>query len=225
LGVHLPKNWKLAFGYHDAVIPLLDKWDSQGIAFAIKNTPAGMAIETGGGVSAKLLSDNLVIEFKYSVEVDPLRGSTPPLAVRPYGEILQEVAEMAIELLDVFAHSAGVRTDRIGIIATSQMDPQKMPPGVARMLDAYERMWTGELLKIDATAVVVVLSEKLTVDQCHHRLQLDHSQPTPEVQVTLDWQRRFLEPRDLRGAEISGTIQACVKSALGHFQRIGEGTL
>jgi hypothetical protein len=209
------------------MLPLLDSWDSKGVAFLVKQAtpPIGLVIETAASSIIRLFPDSVVVEFKYTFEIDPWRPPEP-LLQRPYSELLEEIARTMREVVEALADRAPLHINRVGIVATTQMSPTSAPPGVQRMLTHYEGAWAGVTRSIDTNILVSTEPNGNGNDQCHHRLQLDRTkqpQPANNLELSLDWQRFWPDEKTFTAAAAQTCITSGVRDALSYFQRVGEG--
>lgn len=224
IGIRMVKNWRLAFRYHEIMLPLLDSWDSAGVGFAVKQPPqGGMIIETVDGTTVRLLADAAVVEFKYTFEMDPWKPRERSIP-QPYSQLLSKTVEAMSEVADTLAARAPLLVDRVGVVATTQMHPDTAPPGVQKLIHHYEASWSGLMRKVDAN-VLVVISTGDDATQCHHRLVLDRTAPdvNPNLELTLDWQRLLAGGQKFTAASTRRTIESCAGEALAYFQTVGEG--
>ncbi|UBF26206.1 hypothetical protein K9N68_32635 [Kovacikia minuta CCNUW1] len=62
-------------------------------------------------------------------------------------------------------------------------------------------------------------------DRCHHSIVFDETAKPGEIDLSLDWQRTFVEEEKITKEFIEKQIDACCEAALKYFEVVAEGDL
>ncbi len=177
----------------------------------------------GSGLTFKVSPENLVTEFRYPFDAGEVQfpKPTPAPEIRRYTDLLTEVR---LEGAKFVSHVLGRRPRkllRVGVVADCKIMRTELPPGATALLAYLAKPWAGGLLQTNARLSAVLLDNDERTEQCHH--VIDEERNRDFVNVRLDWQRVWKQPRTLAGSDVDAVAQEMVKSALTYFETFARG--
>jgi hypothetical protein len=209
--------------------PLLSTWvDGEKPAFTVDQQDIfGFAITNFDGFTYVANSEWLSVEFRHRMR---LRGQSagPPVAEmlskpQPYTELLPEVLRRVAEF-STLAVSANRKLKRIGVLSTTFVDFEELPPGLRRLLDHVAGPWQNALdfFNIDVTAKLPRTKAMNYQDRCQHQLT-KREEDGGLMTVRLDYHRIYNTERPLSAIQLETLFKAVREDALAYFEDIAEG--
>ena len=212
-----------------SIRPLFDAWAKEG-EVSIQQKDMSLAFQTASGYKFSIDHNVATVEFAYRFELKDRPGTFPvfpQLETEKYSVLLERIIGKTNEFIEhVFANRRR-NLVRLGIVATSRIDGENLPPGVALYIEHLQRPWGKPLIRCDSNLVSVLREDEKTRDQCHHRLSFDQGDKLKknDFRFVLDWQRVMLTPTELRSGSSRGQLQSASSSALDYFEKFGRGEL
>jgi len=189
------------------------------------NAPLEWTVQFSQGFSVHIRPDNLVINFSLPVSVNRVRP-LPELQIPevvPYSALIASMVTYLTPLVSSLAATAPLRVSRLGVMATSDMPLGDLPPGGTALFDNLARPFPSglEQLEVRMTAPLRVSEDERI--RCHHILKCPETHRDTLAELRLDWQHLFVVPLELRPRDVAHFFNEAVESAMGYFQRFGEG--
>lgn len=230
VGVKLEKVFVPLATLLQPLTPIVSKWvDKDKPAFSIdQHDPFAASLTTFDGYQYIFGPEAFAVEFRHRLRFQP-QSAGPPTAELlskplPYSELLSEVTRRFLELLQVTTAGTTRRLERIGIVTTTLVSEDEMPPGIRRFIKQLGKPWDDipEFYNIVLSTLLPDTKRTVSYDRCIHSIT------KPEdgeglVTIRLDWQRYLDEGRTLSIAALEELIGAATKDALSYFEDIGEG--
>jgi len=113
---------------------------------------------------------------------------------------------------------------RIGVVSTTIVTEDEMPPGIRRFLGHVSKPWDASLdhFHIELTTKLPKVKQTALFDRCTH--VLTKPEDTEQlITIRLDWQRFFPEGRALNMSALPELVAQAEKDALAYFEDVGEG--
>lgn len=233
IGVTIEPHYSKSVRFRDGLAPLLDELQTEcgEVTIGGSDSTFSTEVETPKGFSYSIRPDNLLVRFRYRSSLEAKPGKFPqykfePHEVQPYTELLSRVAKETTRLLHALTREAGTLSVlRIGIVASSRIDAEHVPPGIARHVDHFRLPWNANLAKCQALLLVPLRKDENGEDRCHHHFEYAPLDKPGEMEVKLDWQRFPQKPYEAKSeTEPRFLFEAC-EAASAYFERVGDGSL
>ena len=228
-GIMLDRLYGPGSSMLNGVAPLMSQWvDGDKPAFTVDQQDMfGFAVSNFDGYTYLANSEWLTVEFKHHLR---LRGQSagPPVAEmlskpQPYTALLSEVLRRVNEFSEL-AVSAGRKLKRIGILSTTFVDVEEIPPGLRRFLEHTAAPWgtTLDNFNIDITVKLPRTKAMNHRDRCQHQLT-KREEDGGLMTIRLDYQRLFDAERPLSSLTIENLLKEVRDDALAYFEDMAEG--
>lgn len=232
VGVRLDKVYAPVSALLEPLTSIVSTWIDQErdrAAFTVDHhDPFSCTLSTFDGYSYILGPEQLTVEFKHRLRFRP-QSAGPPTAEllskpRPYTEMLPEVTKKLLELVELVTAGKARKLLRIGLVSTTLVSEQEVPPGIARFLKHVAKPWgtTPDFFNIELTAKLPQVKGAGHQDRCVHAItEPEHGDGL--VTIRLDWQRSLDGAKGLSMASLPGLISSSQEAALAYFEDIAEG--
>jgi hypothetical protein len=148
------------------------------------------------------------------------------LEIKSYSELLEQTKKYIEEIIALFDAIKGITYDRVGIVATANLDENSVPPGLNTWLNYLGKPWDHELHETDITLWATLRKEKDYFERCAHNVEFKREKiPQTGYRFTMDWQRMYDIPPTLNSKKTHTILDNCIKSAIEYFEKFGEGDL
>lgn len=188
----------------------------------------GIEIHEKTGYSTIIDPKQFTVEYRYNLDHETVPGKLPrqvTTTLTPFSELLDGCKSRANELIRIFSEHGAVQCARVGLIMRTTLDPDNLPPGIQSLLDFYKHPFTGSLIKVNSTMLSIVDERDDETDRCHHHLNIDTLQKTPQMDFTLDWQRLFSGNKSLaRESDFRSTVEESISAALEYATEVADGS-
>jgi len=188
-----------------------------------------LSIRRSDGFQVKIDTRNVVVQFSYQPSLGPAGDMLPSLSYQTerkrYSDLLETCSTLMSQVLDNLDARKRSPLTRIGVVMDCGLTRDEEPPGLKRFLGDSVAPWDQDrplIMKAHVAAELVRNSEAQTVDQCHHIV--DYSFEQADVNLRLDWQRRFEPPQTKTRKLLKHSMAETCKGAVAYFNQFGEGT-
>ena len=199
---------------------------AQYLAYRAEIDAAAARVLAGGRYT--LGPEVLAVEFRHSLRFKS-QSAGPPIAELlskplPYTELITQVRERFMELMQLVAKGKNRKLLRIGIISTTVVSEDEVPPGINRFLNYVGKPWDNsvEAFSIAITAKLPKSKNTARYDRCIHVVSRQEDSEGL-VTIQLDWQRYFDEDKNLSMTSLPELLDAGKSDALAYFEDIAEG--
>jgi hypothetical protein len=211
-----------------ALAPLLDKWiEDDKPTFAMNTHESfGVNFGTNDGFVYGIEPGRTFIEFRHRVKWTPTSGG-PPVArltstALPFSELLPQVSGRLVDATSLILKNHQRQILRVGIISTTTVSDDDMPPGIARFIRYVGRPWKDGLdfYTLQVTATIDTTPD--WTDRCVHIFaKLEDPEQLPALKF--DWQRTFTAGRSATPDSMKEILGRAEKSAMQYFEDLAEG--
>jgi hypothetical protein len=211
-----------------ALSPILDKLvRGDTLTFNLNTVvdPLSVSFSTDGGFQYGVDASKVSVVFQHRMRAKPTSGGLPVMEMlsvpMPFTKLLDQVSDRAVEATTLLPGARDRKILRVGIIATTQVDEEMIPPGIARFLSYIERPWKGAQFFNIQIASTITETEEYS-DRCIHNLNKPEE---PEQLVTLqfDWQRTFKRGQPIAKEAIETSLREARADALTYFEELAVG--
>ena len=141
----------------------------------------------------------------------------------PYTELLKIVSGKLIKAALLLNNIQKRTVARVGIISTTQIADEDIPPGISRFIKYVYRPWRGGIDHYNLNITSILEENSGALDRCIHQIV----RPEDREKLTtlqFDWQRLFRTEKALASDSLGDIVDAAQKSALRYFEEVAEGS-
>jgi len=183
---------------------------------------------TDAGFHYTVDPSRVAITFKHRVKAKPVSGGPPIMEMLsrplPYTELLPQISSKLIEATLLLTGPQSRTVKRVGIISTTAVAEDELPPGIARFISYVGRPWRGLLSNFNISIAGEVDKASGWVDRCIHTLtKPEGSDQLMEMQF--DWQRTFSSSRAINRESLRDILGKAERDSLKYFEEVAEGSL
>jgi hypothetical protein len=198
------------------------------IKFTInRQDPFAIEFTTENGFHYGIEPSRVWVDFQHRMKIRPTSGG-PPIAEMlsrptPYSELLPDVSRRLVETMEGVL-KIGPRTfSRLGIVATTTIASDELPPGMLRFIEYINRPW-GRSVEHYTFQINAELSHTPSwTDRCNHILIKAPEEPDQLVRLQLDWNRTFTSELAAKKESIEKVFEDISKESLQYFEDLAEG--
>lgn len=208
--------------------PILDRaTDGEKPLFSIEAlTPFGLTFNTEEGYKYILDQSRITIQYNHRVRFKPITGGPPVMELlsrpMPFTELLSISIDKIIESNRLIKELRTRSITKIGIVSTTLVDLDEVPPGIKSLIDHLARPWDGKLSECNVRITTRLREDDRWSDVCHHHLIIPQDR-TELTTIVLDWQRSYSKPHQSDDRGMRKLFDDGVKSALDYFEEVAEG--
>ena len=162
----------------------------------------------------------------YAISESECRSPTAELLSKaaPYTELLGEVTKRLLEMVQLVTAGVPRKLVRIGVISTTFVTEDEMPPGISRYLKYLGKPWhaSPDPFRTELTVKLEKSKHTVSLDRCVH-IFVKPEDSDGLVQIRLDWQRLLPDDRTLSMGSLPELLENAKTDALAYFEDIGEG--
>jgi hypothetical protein len=229
-GIRLDKAFAPVASLLDPITPITSKWvDKDKPAFSVDQQDLfSCTLNTFDGYQYVLNPEALAVEFRHRLRFKA-QSAGPPSAELiskplPYTEMLPKVTKLLVEMTELVTAGKHRKLNRIGVISTTVVNEDEVPPGITRFLEHVLKPWdtSSEHYNIELVARLPKVKGTAKYDRCFHLINKPEDSEGL-VTVRLDWQRYFEDDKALSMTTLPVLAAAACKDALAYFEDIAEG--
>jgi hypothetical protein len=110
---------------------------------------------------------------------------------------------------------------RVGVVASTFVAENELPPGIERFIEYLARPWHGvEQYSFQITADLS--KEDKSIDRCTHIL-LKPEDPEQLLTLRFDWHRTFVGGRAANRESMKEEMHRAVRDSMEYFEELAEG--
>jgi hypothetical protein len=232
-GLRLDKRYAPVASLLDPLADVVSRWvdkENDRPAFTV-DQPQDLfssTLTTFDGYQYMIGPESLAVEFKHRMRFRA-QSAGPPTAellskAAPYTEVLEDVSKRLLEMTQLVTAGIPRKLLRIGVVSTTVVAEDEMPPGIRRFLHQVTKPWDASLdhFHIELTTKLSKGKQTARFDRCTHLLMKpEHAEQL--ITVRLDWQRFFPDDRLLSMSALPELVAHAKADALAYFEDIGEG--
>ena len=213
----------------DTLSPMLDKLVARDQPTFTVERPEqfSVSVTTLDGFQYGVDPNKVHVSFHHRMKPKFISGGPPVMEMLsrplPYTSLLPEVSK---KLVDITMNIPGPRNrfiNRVGIVSTTVVSPNEIPPGISRFIDYMSRPWPNGLRGYNFNIASEIQNSTHWTDQCIHNISRPED---PEELITLqfDWQRIFHNGRARNKDVLTEILSEAQKNALKYFEELVDRT-
>jgi hypothetical protein len=225
-------NFRFAPGEEllSALSPLLDPLVKKGKEqFTLDDLQGfNLAFTTFEGYKYEASPAKLSVTFNHRVRHKLTSGGPPTMEMlstpMPFTTLLPVVCKKLIDAALLLPNASSRMIERIGIISTTAVAADELPPGVARFFSYVARPWKAPLEEFTFYLVAPLHSSPSASDRCVHTFQQPEDK-SELVRLVLDWQRTLKTPKVVAKDAMEELLNSAQKDAERYFEEVAEGSM
>lgn len=215
----------------DSLSPILDKLVIDGKPKFTLNKKDAFSVEIGSedGFQYGVNPSQVSVGFGHRLKVRQVSGGPPTVDMlsqpKPYSALLPDACD---KILQATSHVIDLKTrllKRIGIVSTTVVAEDELPPGVKRLISYAGRPWANGLKYFDMQLVSTLTQTSGYSDQCTHHISKPESSEEKLITVRFDWQRLYTEARVMTQDSLRTELESCQKFTLKYFEELAIGNM
>ena len=212
-----------------ALSPLLDKWvKGEKRPFRIDKSEAfNLEFTADNGFHYGIDPSKIHVSFSHIMTAKAVSGGPPIMEMLssplPFSKLLPEVSRRLTEATLLIPSTKNRTLTRVGVIATTVVAEDDLPPGIIRFIKYLGRPWSGCVDGFTYQIISEIDKTSRWSDRCIHFL----SKPDdPEQLLTLkfDWQRSFVSGRPVTSDSLKEVLASAQKASNQYFEELAEGS-
>jgi hypothetical protein len=231
VGIRLTQHFAPVDLMTNALSPILDRAAGRDTAkFTLEKYEIfKLEFNTEEGFKYAVDPARVSVGFNHRFKVKPTSAGLPVMEIisraRPFTELLPTVSDKLLEAAMLLPGVQARKLTQVGIVATTTVTEDDLPPGVRRFIEYLGRPWKGKLDQFNVRVNAIVDETSEWSDRCMHVI-VNPPETDEEQLLTLqfDWHRKFLVEQTFSASSLGDTLKAAQKSALAYFESVGEGT-
>ena len=171
-------------------------------------------------------SSRISVEFHHRLRARPVSGGRPVAELisraEPYTQLLPEVSERLVSATRQVLELGKRQLIRVGVITTTVVAEEDVPPGVARLIQYIGRPWRGNVDNFSFQITGELERNDKWTDRCVHLL-VKPEDPEQLPTVRFDWYRTFAAPRQATLPIIEEELKRAIEASSKYFEELAEG--
>jgi hypothetical protein len=230
IGIKLDKSFGPIATMLEPLTPIISTWvDKDKAAFSVDHQDLfNCTLTTFDGYQYIMGPEQLSVEFKHRLRLKAQSAGPPSAELLsrplPYTDLLPQVGKKLLVLTELVTTDRPRKLSRIGVISTTVVSEDEVPPGIARFLKHVAKPWKTSLeyFNMEVTTKLAKVKGTARYDRCIHVISKPDDRENL-VTIRLDWQRYFDEGKALSMTALPELLVTAQKDALAYFEDIGEG--
>jgi hypothetical protein len=166
------------------------------------------------------------VAFRHRMRARQVSGGPPVMEMLsrplPYTQLLTEVIKRAVDGVVLTPSSKERMVRRVGIVSTTWVAEEEMPPGIDRFIKYMGRPWGGPVDTYNISLCVDLGKGKGTADRCVHTV-IKTEDREQLISMNFDWQRMYPAGQPVRKEVLYEVMGEAEKAALKYFEDLAEG--
>lgn len=215
----------------DSLSPIFDKLVIDGKPkFTLNKSDAFSAeISTEYGFQYGITPSQLSVSFGHRLKIRQVSGGPPTVDMlsdlKPYSKLLPDACE---KLLQATSYAIDFKTrliKRIGIVSSTSVSEDELPPGVKRLISYLGRPWPNQLKYFDVQLVTTLKSTSGYFEQCVHHITKSEGSEEKLIVLKFDWQKTYVDARTMTLDSLRTELDSSQDSALKYFEELAIGNM
>lgn len=215
----------------DSMSPILDELVVDGRAkFSLgKQDAFSLEVNCEDGFQYGINAAQISVGFGHRLKVRQVSGGPPTVdmlsQLKPFTVLLPETCT---KILRATSHVVDLKTralQRIGIVSTTTVSDEELPPGIERLISYAGRPWKEGLKYFDLQLVSTLAETSGYFDRCTHHITKSENSEEELITVRFDWQRKYTEARHVTQESLRAELEACQTASLKYFEELAIGDM
>ena len=213
-----------------ALSPMLNKLiDGETLKFSLDRIDAfSTHVTTEDGFQYGIEPQKMFVGFQHRLRPRAISGGLPVLQMlsrpAPFTELLLQVCDRLSEATLLVPGAKTRKILRVGIVATTKVADEDLPPGIVRFIKYVARPWKGAAPFFGFQITADAGESAGSNDRCIHSLSKTEEDRDELVTIQLDWQRNFSSGRVITPASIAEILSSARKASISYFEDLAEGS-
>jgi hypothetical protein len=228
VGLKIDSRFLSSSSVLNALAPILDRWvEGDKLRFSIeRQDPFNLVFTTDDGFQYGIEQSKIYVNFTHRIKPKATSGGPPVMEMLsqalPYTTLLPQAAERVVEAALLVPDGKGRQVTRIGIVATTTVAREDLPPGIVRFIEYLGRPWRGSVPGLSLQIIGDIGKASTWTDRCIHAV--NKPEETDElVTLSFDWQRTLATGRAITSDNLNELFLSAQKAALQYFEDLAEG--
>jgi len=166
------------------------------------------------------------VEFQHRLRAKPISGGRPVAELisraEPYSKLLPEVSERLVDATKQVFEIGPRQLIRVGVITTTLVAEEDVPPGVARFIEYMGRPWRGNVDNFSFQITGELERTDKWIDRCIHVL-VKPEDPEQLPMLKFDWYRTFTAARMASVDLVKDELDRAIIASSKYFEELAEG--
>jgi hypothetical protein len=211
-----------------ALTPILDQLvENKKPTFAVDQQQSFLVgFNTNDGFKYGIEPSKIHVNFNHRMRPKAVSGGPPIMEMlsrpQPYTDLLPVVSSKLIEATLLLPSPKDRKITRVGIVSTTPVDAEDLPPGISRFLKYIGKPW-GELTEGFSIQITGKVGKGSGYsDRCVHTM-LRTEDPNDLLTILFDYQRIFESGKAITADSLKEITASAEKAALRYFEDLAEG--
>ncbi len=182
---------------------------------------------THDGFKYAMDQSKVSVTFNHRLKFQNVSGGPPIMEMLskplPYTTLLPAVAKRLVEATLLMPEAKKRVVERVGVISTTPIAMEDVPPGIKRLIEYVGRPWKGLIDSCNLVINAQLASTSEVTERCIHTVTIPEEK---EQLLTLqfDWQRKFKTPWTISQSNLERILDEAQKRSLQYFEELAEGS-
>ncbi len=173
-----------------AFSPILDKLvqDNKQMFTVERQEPFIVVFITNDGFQYSIEPSKIAVSFRHRLKVKHTSGGPPTMELLsrplPFSKLLPNVSKRLIEATLLLPGTKTRTVTRIGIVSTTLVAEDEVPPGVARFIKYIGRPWKGSVDNFNVQIVADLDKTPKWSDRCVHLLEFVRKSSSSQTKLS-----------------------------------------
>ncbi|MEF0943601.1 hypothetical protein [Rhizobium sp. BR 362] len=166
------------------------------------------------------------VQFQHRMQLKAISGGLPVAQLisspKVFSSLLSDATEMLIESTLLLPEAGRRHVMRVGVVSTTTVSEDDLPPGILRFIEYLGRPWAGKLEGFNMALTATVHEDENVRERCIHRIAKAEEEDGL-LTIVFDWQRFLKKKIPVTRRELERACQATQKTALEYFEELAIG--
>jgi hypothetical protein len=212
--------------------PILDRSTEQEAKSTTVDNPTTLfttGFTTSDGFKYSADEAKVAVSFNHRAKFKPTSGGLPRMEMLskalPFTTLLPVVSSKLIEATLLLPESKSRKVRRVGIISTTPIAADDVPPGIKRLITYLGRPWKGLVDSFNVSITGTLADTDTTTDRCIHQITKPELEDVDQLMtLQFDWQRTFKDERATTEDSLKRILGDAKEQALKYFEELAEGS-
>lgn len=171
-------------------------------------------------------SSRIWVEFQHRLRAKPVSGDRPVAELisraAPYSELLPDVSDRLLDATKQVLQIEKRKLVRVGVITTTLVDENDVPPGIARFIEYIGRPWSGKVDNFSFQITGELERNDKWIDRCIHTI-VKPEDPEQLPMLKFDWYRTFKDARPATIELVKEELGRATIDSSKYFEDLAEG--
>ncbi|WP_149762722.1 hypothetical protein [Neomesorhizobium albiziae] len=233
IGFFLEPHFAPSDAVVNAVTPMLDRWISgRKLEFNVTHQETfRVDIQHENGFIYRVEPTKLSLQFQHRLRLRPTSGALPVAEFishpHPFTRLLEEASESIIEMALLLPSGPKKRSvTQIGVVSTTQVNDEDLPPGLKRLIEFLGKPWPKGLSGYSVRMTADITETSTYADRCIHNISRSSDDENDDlITLQFDYQRYSTSPTPLMRDALKREVASATKGALAYFETLAVGDM